>query len=85
MNKKVVLYWRHKGVMKWGQSMIVYPINHPDEQVSNTKPVTTSTVMSFDEPTGEFETLNTVYKPYPPKGDSHHAAHGTINCENKQG
>lgn len=47
-----------------GVSAFVVPVDHPDTyNVSNNCPVCTSKVLSFDIQTGEFETLNTLYKP----------------------
>lgn len=46
-----------------GASALVVPVNHPSELVSNTGPVRTSTVQSYDADTGVFETLNTRYQP----------------------
>lgn len=46
-----------------GGSACVFPINHPNPHgmVSNTKQIYTSTVLSYDRSTGDFETLNTRY------------------------
>lgn len=46
-----------------GASACVFPINHPNPNglVSNTKQIFTSTVLSYDRSTGDFETLNTRY------------------------
>jgi len=46
-----------------GSGAIVVPIDHPSDLVSNTKPVMTSKVISYDKKTGVFETLNSVYTP----------------------
>lgn len=43
----------------------VIPTNHPSDLVSNTKIVLTTEVISYNKETGEFETLNTIYKPLP--------------------
>lgn len=63
--KKIVHYNAQKPVyIRVGTSAFVTPIDHPDsERVSNTRPVQTSKVLSFDISTGEFETMNTLYKP----------------------
>lgn len=46
-----------------GKSACVFPIDHPNPNglVSNTKQIYTSTVLSYDKSTGDFETLNTRY------------------------
>ena len=46
-----------------GNSALVYPLDHTSPYVSNTKLVKTSKVVFYNETTGEFETLNTLYKP----------------------
>ena len=67
MNKKPVVrytsvsFQREGGV---GGIAFVYPIDHPDTKlVSNTTIAITSRVVSYDEATEVFETLNTVYVP----------------------
>jgi hypothetical protein len=49
-----------------GKCAMVFPIDHTNhvfgQNVSNTKPVLTSTVVATRK-NGEFETLNTIYKP----------------------
>lgn len=62
--KKIVHYTPTKeDFISVGQSAWVHPIDHPDkERVSNKKPVITSEVLRYDKSSGEFETLNTVYK-----------------------
>jgi len=53
-----------------GGSAFVHPVDHPNHivghAVSNTKIVKTSKVVFYNETTGEFETLNTLYKPCGP-------------------
>lgn len=65
MTKQVVKYDpKESKFIKIGYAAEVTPIDHPDEEnVSNFLPVTTSTVIAYDETTGEFETRNTLYKP----------------------
>ena len=64
MTKKVVHYNQEKFKhIVLGQGAIVFPIDHPDdERVSNTREVFTSRVIKIF-PNGDFETLNTMYKP----------------------
>jgi hypothetical protein len=63
--KKIVHYDRNKEVfIQVGHSAFVTPIDHPDsERVTNTYTAQTSRVVNYDEATGEFETMNTLYKP----------------------
>lgn len=63
--KKIVHYNAQEPVEVYvGYAAFVTPIDHPDaERVSNTRPVQTSRVLSYDVSTGEFETMNTLYKP----------------------
>jgi len=65
MTKKVVHYNDAHGVVGWRNgSVFLTPVDHPDTlNVSNTRPVMTSTVVSWDKETGIIETLNTIYKP----------------------
>lgn len=66
MNKPIVHYKRSSDnyhYIKVGQSALVVPVDHPSPNVSNEDIVHTSTVISYDEQTGEFETKNTIYKP----------------------
>lgn len=46
-----------------GYRALVLPVDHPSPYVSNTRSVSTSRVLSHNKDTGEFETLNTIYKP----------------------
>jgi hypothetical protein len=65
MTKKIVHYNPEETVrIAVGGSAVIFPIDHPDSgYVSNTMLAVTSTVLWYDESTGEFETLNTIYKP----------------------
>lgn len=64
MQKKIVHYKKDSDVHIYvGASAVVFPIDHPGPLVSNTKYIQTSTVISYNRATGEFETLNTIYKP----------------------
>lgn len=61
--KKVVEYSSAQRIIP-GLSAFVVAVNHPDEaRVTNGELVITSTVTAYDETTGIFETLNTVYVP----------------------
>jgi hypothetical protein len=65
-DKKVVHYKEGNAVSDIivGRSAIVFPVDHYNsESVSNKKYVVTSTVLRVDEESGEFETLNTIYRP----------------------
>jgi hypothetical protein len=44
-----------------GYSAFVYPRDHTSSSVSNRKLSITSPVISYDETTGQFETLNSIY------------------------
>lgn len=46
-----------------GTSAYVVPVDHPSIWVTNGKVATTSPIVEYDETTGIFETLNTVYVP----------------------
>lgn len=63
--KKIVHYNRNEDIfIRVGLSAFVTPIDHPDtDNVTNTMVARTSRVLSYDETTGEFETMNTLYKP----------------------
>jgi hypothetical protein len=64
MEKKIVHYDKKKGVSPIMNRMILFPIDHPDnERVSNTQEAVTSTVVSWDEESGRIETQNTIYLP----------------------
>jgi hypothetical protein len=61
--KKIVHYRGKVTLMPIGKAW-VEPIDHPDAlRVSNTVPVITSTVLSYDKGTGRLETKNTIYLP----------------------
>jgi len=48
-----------------GDCAFVFPVGHPDtDNVSGLNHATTSTVLSYDIETGEFETKNSLYKPF---------------------
>ena len=49
--------------IKVGHSASVYPTDHTSYLVSNRHVCHTSNVLSYDEVTGVFETLNSIYKP----------------------
>ncbi len=62
MNKPIVMYNLDQFyTVRVGACAIVCPIDHPSEQVSNRNAVHTSTVISHDKETYDFETLNTCY------------------------
>jgi hypothetical protein len=66
MTKPIVEYATTEySYIKVGQRAEVLAIGHPGNDImrSGTKDVITSTVIKYDEETGEFETLNTCYKP----------------------
>lgn len=61
--KKVVKYDASKVVfIEVGYSAIVHTIDHPNTSNYSDRPVKTSTVLSYDEITGEFETEFSLYK-----------------------
>lgn len=60
--KKKVEYEPHdRQMIVEGYSAIIQPLNHPN--CSNTNPVRTTEVKSYNKETGVFETQNTVYIP----------------------
>ena len=63
--KKVVHYKKNSvfGAIVVGHSAYVEPVDHTSSLVSNTKHVRTSEVIRVDHETGEFETLNSIYRP----------------------
>ena len=63
--KKVVQYVVSPHTyIREGESALVVPVDHPDtENVANGVHARTSTVVSYNTDTGEFETLNTRYVP----------------------
>lgn len=53
-------------IIKVGRSALVFPLAHPDNQLTLTKHVMTSPVVFHDRESGVFETENTIYYPkYP--------------------
>lgn len=44
-----------------GYAAFVYPKDHTSQNISNKSLSRTSTVISYDETTGQFETLNSIY------------------------
>lgn len=68
--EKPVVHYDRSPSMYWiqvGFSAHVTPLDHPNHleghRVTNGLPIRTSTVLSYDEETGEFETQNTKYVP----------------------
>lgn len=62
--KPVVYYNKDKAsFVSIGKSAMVYPLNHSSNRVSNRSVCMTSDVVSHNENTGLFETLNSVYVP----------------------
>lgn len=58
--KPTVKYRDGYGIAVGGCACII-PIDHYSEYVSNGRYATTSTILSYDSNTGEFETMNTRY------------------------
>jgi hypothetical protein len=50
--------------LRFGSTAYVYALNHPRRPYEPHQ-IRTSRIVSFDEETGEFETLNTLYKRVP--------------------
>lgn len=48
-------------VIRVGAGALVFPLSHVDSEVSLASYVYTSPVVSYDEASGTFETLNTIY------------------------
>ena len=64
MEKQIVHYTpTDHDYIKVGDSANVYPTDHTSFLVSNSRICHTSQVLSYDEVTGVFETLNSIYKP----------------------
>jgi len=62
--KKIVHYKPSRlDLIREGLHARVFPIDHPSIFVSNTAYVETSVVIKHNSETGEFETLNSIYKP----------------------
>lgn len=60
---KAVVHYRSAGrSIIVGHSALVYPVDHMSPLVSNTTIAHTSRVIAIRE-NGEFETLNSIYKP----------------------
>lgn len=67
MTKKIVHYAPADAdifPIRVGYSTFVYPKDHTSSLISNKSLSKTSTVISYDEVTGQFETLNSVYVLY---------------------
>ena len=64
MTKPTVHYDKSKGTkIVVGKSATVWPTDHTSELVSNTKFISTSTVLKYTKSTGVFETRNSIYVP----------------------
>lgn len=61
--KPVVRYRAISGSIRVGSPALVFPVDHPGDLVSNRQLARTSPVLNYRRATGEFETLNTVYRP----------------------
>lgn len=65
MTKPVSLYDQTKPYsISEGACAIIFPITHYSDTVSLKKFVRTTPVIEYDLETGEFETENTIYRPY---------------------
>jgi hypothetical protein len=61
--KPIVHYVPYKyGSIEEGLPARVIAINHPSHLINPGEVVTTSTVQTYDEATGSFETKNSIYK-----------------------
>jgi len=60
--KKIVHYRALASDIRFGAPVLLYPIDHPSDLVSNTKMARTSPVELIEED-GVFETRNTRYVP----------------------
>lgn len=62
---KATVYYRPSklDVIKVGGSAFIVPVNHTSPFVSNGVRAMTSKVVWLNHTTGEFETLNSIYKP----------------------
>ena len=70
MSKRTVKYWSATGPIEVGGRAVIIPLDHPDTfNVSNHIPAVTSTIVSVDRQTGNFETLNTHYVYTPQEGE----------------
>ena len=68
MNKPVVRYRSDMPAhIVIGLGALIHPIDHPnhhpEHRISNNRYILTSKVIDYDMESGEFETLNTKYKP----------------------
>ena len=61
--KPVVHYSQLIGAVEIGHSAMVVTVDHPAEYLNKAPYVHTSAVVSYDEGSNEFETLNTRYVP----------------------
>lgn len=60
--QKPVVHYSHVSGLRVGHSAYVQPIDHTGPSVTNSTVVVTSTVLRHERHTGEFETLNSVYR-----------------------
>ena len=61
--EKKVVHYKNTPIIVNGHAFL-WPVDHPDgDNVSNTKQVRTSLIVSYDKVSGEIETQNTVYLP----------------------
>lgn len=60
MTEKQIVHYRGEAI-RVGNRVVLQPVDHPGDRVSNTGPAITSTVISWND--GRIETLNTVYLP----------------------
>lgn len=65
--KPVVHYTARWNDFEIGKSVTITTVDHPAAYLNDFPVVYTSAIVAFDEETGEFETRNTLYKPF--KGD----------------
>ena len=65
--KPTVYYTSRRNNFEIGKSATITTVDHPAAYLNEFPIVYTSAVVAFDEETGEFETRNTLYKPF--KGD----------------
>ena len=61
MNKPTVFYTTTMPIII-GHPAYIYAINHPSNPTVNSWPARTSNVIALDALTGDFETINTLYK-----------------------
>lgn len=65
--KPVVHYTTRWNNFEIGKSVTITTVDHPAGYLNQFPVVYTSAVVTFDEETGEFETRNTLYKPFKEK------------------